>query len=166
VKKVANGEKRFEAIFKNAAVGIFLVDSGGNFFEANKAFCDMIGFEEVDLKGMNCNDISHPEDKHLHIEFFGKLSRGEIDKYHLEKRFLKANDGVIWVRLTFSAIRDENDDNFLYSIAVVENITPQKEAEHDLENVLSDIILDWDIDDDQRKTDRERLKTVVSNLQL
>ncbi len=61
---------------------------------------------------------------------------------------------------------DETEGNFLYSIAVVENITPQKEAEHDLENILSNIILDWNIDDSDRESDRLRLRSVVSNLQL
>jgi PAS domain S-box-containing protein len=164
--KEINGEKRFRAIFKNAAVGIFLVDQEGNFFEANDAFCNMIGYTESELRGMNCNVISHAEDRHLHTEFFGKLSNGEIDKYFLEKRFSRKNDGYIWVRLTFSAIMDETEGNFLYSIAVVENITPQKEAEHDLENILSNIILDWNIDDSERESDRLRLRSVVSNLQL
>jgi PAS domain S-box-containing protein len=162
----ANGEKRFMAIFKNAAVGIFLVDREGNFFETNGAFCEMIGYTASELKSMNCNEVSHNEDKELHIEFFDKLSRGVIEKYYLEKRFIKKDNSVIWVRLTFSAVRDDTVGNFLYSIAVVENITPQKEAEHNLENILSKIILDWNIDDTDREIDRQRLRTVVSNLQL
>ncbi len=161
-----NGEKRFMAIFKNAAVGIFLVDQEGNFFESNDAFCDMVGYTARELKSMNCNLISHREDRELHIEFFNKLSRGEIEKYFIEKRFIRKDNGVVWVRLTFSAVRDEDVGNFLYSIAVVENITPQKEIEKDLENVLSRIILDWNIDDTDRENDRRRLKAVVSNLQL
>ena len=163
--KVTNGEKRFEAIFKNAAVGIFLVDDKGKFFEVNDAFCEMIEYSATELEGMNCNQISYVEDKQLHLEFFERLSNGEVDKYFLEKRFVSKNDELIWVRLTFSAIREKNGD-FLYSIAVVENISPQKQAEHELENVLSNIILDWNIDDNEREVDRKRLKVVVSNLQL
>jgi len=164
--KNINGEKRFTAIFNNAAVGIFLVDDEGKFFEVNKAFCMMIGYSERQLKGMNCNEISHPEDKHLHLEFFKKLSNGELEKYNLEKRFIHRVGESIWVRLTFSAIRDDTNGDFLYSVVVVENITPQKEAETELENVLSNIILDWNVGDDERERDRKRLDTVVSNLQL
>ena len=163
--KITNGEKRFEAIFKGAAVGIFLVDSVGNFFEINDAFCEMIGYTEDELKGMCCNEISYSADKHLHLEFFEKLSRGEVENYYLEKRFVRKDNGLIWVRLTFSAVRSKNGD-FLYSVAVVENITPQKEAEHDLENVLSNIILDWDIGDTERETDRKRLRIMTSNMQM
>ncbi len=161
-----NGEKRFMAIFKNAAVGIFLVDTEGNFFEANKAFCSMVGYNEVELRHLNCNEIAHPDDKHLHHTFFDRLSKGEINEYNIEKRFMRKDGGIVWVRLTFSAIRDEHDGDFLYSIAVVENVTLQKEAEHNLENVLSKIILDWSIDDTDRESDRQRLRAVVSNLQL
>ena len=164
--KRTNGEKRFMAIFKNAAVGIFLVDEEGKFFESNKAFCEMIGYTVDELRDMNCNKISHYEDKHLHHTFFGQLSRGEIDKYHIVKRFMKKNGGYIWVRLTFSAIRDEKAGEFLYSVAVVENITPQKEAEHNLENILSKIILDWNIEYTGRESDKQRLQAVVSNMQF
>lgn len=160
-----NGEKRFMAIFKNAAVGIFLVDPEGCFFEANKAFCAMVGYNEDELRLLNCNEISHPEDKHLHHTFFGQLSRGEIDKYNLEKRFMRKDNDYVWVRLTFSAIRDESGGGFLYSIAVVENITPQKKAEHDLENILSKIILDWDMRVDERKEDRVALRNLVVDLE-
>jgi PAS domain S-box-containing protein len=157
---------KYKAIFRNAAVGIFIVDAEGRFFEINEAFCAMVGYSEKQLKGMNCNQISHPDDKHLHAEFFGKLSRGEVERYNIEKRLIHSIGEDVWVRLTFSAIRDEDDGEFLYSIAVVENITPQKQAEHELENALSNIILDWNVNDIERDTDRQRLKTVVSNLQL
>jgi PAS domain S-box-containing protein len=159
-----NGEKRFEAIFKNAAVGIILVDDRGNFFETNDAFCEMVGYSKDELMGMNCNDISYLKDRHLHLEFFTNLTTGELENYFLEKRFIAKDKSIIWVRLTFSAIRQKNGD-FLYSIAVVENITPQKQAEHELETVLSDIILDWDIGDSEREIDRKRLKAMTSNMQ-
>jgi PAS domain S-box-containing protein len=160
-----NGERRFKAIFRNAAVGIFLVDAEGKFFEANRAFCLMVGYSEDQLKGTNCNIISHPEDKKLHLEFFGKLSNGELDKYHLEKRFLHADGTAVWVRLTFSAIRGDNNDEFLYSVAVVENITQQKIAEKELEDVLSQRISDWNTYDPERERNKIILKNLVSGLE-
>ena len=163
MEKRYNGERRFEAIFKNAAIGIILIDDEGKFFEVNDAFCKMVEYTKNELIGTNCNDISYPEDKHLHIQFFKNLTTGELENYYLEKRFIKKDEDVIWVRVTFSAIR-QNNGNFLYSIGVVENITPQKEAETELENVLSKIILDWDTGDDERDVDRKRLKIMTSNM--
>jgi len=161
-----NGEKRFLAIFKHAAVGIFMVDPKGIFFEVNRSFCEMIGYSEKYLRGLDCNEISHPDDKHLHLEFFKKLAAGKIDKYNLEKRFVHSNGVDVWTRLTFSAVRDEESDEFLYSVVVVENITPQKRIEDELENVLSNIILDWNVHDLSREVDKKRLKDVVSNMQV
>jgi PAS domain S-box-containing protein len=165
VEKRHNGEKRFEAIFKSAAVGIILIDDEGKFFEVNDAFCEMVKYSCDELYGTNCNDISYSEDKRLHIEFFQNLSKGDLENYYLEKRFVAKDGEVIWARVTFSAIREKNGD-FLYSIGVVENITPQKQAEYELETVLSDIILNWDIDDAEREVDRERLKVMTSNMQM
>jgi PAS domain S-box-containing protein len=160
-----NGERRFKAIFRNAAIGIFLVDFEGKFFEANTAFCSMVGYSERYLKGICCNELSHSEDKQLHLELFEKLSKGEVDKYHLEKRFIHANGEIVWVRLTFSAIRDDEDGEFLYSIAVVENITQQKIAEQELEEMLSQRVTDWNLHDPDRDRDRMTLKNLVSGIQ-
>jgi len=157
-----NGERRFEAIFENAAVGIFLIDDKGYFFEVNKAFCDMIGFSERELLAMSCDDISHPNDKKLHVEFFYDLACGRTDKYTLEKRFIHSSGEIIWVRVTFSAIRDE--ENFLYSIAVVENITPQKKMEDELNVALSVMMKDWDLEAEARRIEREHLRESISDL--
>ena len=158
-----NGERRFEAIFDNAAVGIFLIDGKGCFFEVNKAFCNMLGFSERQLLEMTCDDISHPDDKRLHVEFFHDLACGITDKYTLEKRFIDARGEIIWVRVTFSAIRD-NDEEFLYSIAVVENITAQKVIEEELNVALSVMMKDWDSEAESRRNERENLRQSISDL--
>lgn len=159
----ANGEKRFEAIFDNAAVGIFLIDDEGYFFEVNKAFCDMIGFSEEQLLTMSCDEISHPDDKKLHVEFFHDLACGKTDKYSLEKRFIDVEGEIVWVRITFSAIRD-NYEEFLYSIAVAENITTQKVIEEELNAALTVMMADWDSEAESRRAEREYLRTTISNL--
>lgn len=158
-----NGERRFEAIFDNAAVGIFLIDAQGYFFEVNKAFCDMVGFTERQLLTMSCDDISHPNDKKLHVEFWKDLACGVTDKYTLEKRFIDSRGQIIWVRVTFSAIRD-NDEEFLYSIAVVENITAQKVMEEELNLALSVMMDDWDMEAESRRIERENLRRSISSL--
>jgi len=160
-----NGEKRFLAIFNHAAVGIFIVDSEGKFLEVNRAFCMMVGRSVRQLRGMNCNEISHSDDKRLHLEFFDKLSKGEIEKYNLEKRFVHSIGEDVWVRLTFSAIRDENDGEFLYSVGVVENVTAEKVAESELEDILSKKMLDWNVNDPERERDRTTLRNLISGIQ-
>jgi len=161
--KVKNGERRFEAIFDNAAVGIFLIDDRGYFFEVNIAFCDMLGFKEEQLLAMCCDDISHPNDKKLHVEFFKDLASGNTDKYTLEKRFIDSAGEIVWVRVTFSAIRD-NDEQFLYSIAVVENISLQKIMEEELNVALSVMMKDWDLEAEARRAERENLRQSISSL--
>jgi len=157
-------KRKFEAIFNNAAVGIFLIDHEGKFFEVNKAFCDMIKFSEEELLQMSCDDISHPDDKKLHIEFFKRLATGETDKYYLEKRFITGTGEIIWVRITFSAIRDDETNQFLYSIAVVENITQQKETERELDAALEVMIEDWNLESETRRLEKTNLRKTISSL--
>ena len=53
---------------------------------------------------------------------------GEIGFYSLEKRFVRADGRVIWISMRSSTVRDA-DDNFLYGVRVVQDITERKEAE-------------------------------------
>ena len=53
---------------------------------------------------------------------------GDIGFYSLEKRFVRADGRVIWIAVRSSTVRDA-DDNFLYGVRVVQEITERKEAE-------------------------------------
>jgi len=55
-------EERFRQIFENAAVGIAEVSVDGRFATVNDTFCQIMGYERVELLNRKFQDITHPED--------------------------------------------------------------------------------------------------------
>jgi PAS domain-containing protein len=61
--KLLDTESKFKAIFDQAAIGIANVDThSGDFVEVNKRFCKQLGYTQKEMKYMNFQSITHPED--------------------------------------------------------------------------------------------------------
>ena len=57
---------------------------------------------------------------------------GEIDSYRLEKRYVSKDGSIVWADLWSSTIRDANGE-YAGTVAVIEDITRRKLAEHALQ---------------------------------
>ncbi|MBK7711156.1 MAG: PAS domain S-box protein [Bacteroidales bacterium] len=78
-------------------------------------------------------DISHPDDLAWDLTNMRKLISKEISVYKTEKRYIRKGGQVIWGALTVFPNYDKVGD-FLYNLAIVEDITRRKLAEEDLKN--------------------------------
>ncbi len=99
--------QRFSAAFEHAAIGMALVASDGRFMQVNRSLCAMIGYAEPELLARTFQDITHPDDLELDQAAARKLFAGEIDHYHMEKRYLHKLGQEVWVRLSASVVRDQ-----------------------------------------------------------
>ncbi|MGB5971709.1 MAG: PAS domain S-box protein, partial [Nodosilinea sp.] len=121
----------FESIYAHAAVGICLATSdSGAILSANQWFCDLLGYSEAELKQMRHADYSHPEDALADIACMKQLMAGEISYFTMEKRLFHRSGAVRWVTLTVSAV-GVYPAQLPYSIAVIQDITEQKQLEAD-----------------------------------
>lgn len=147
---IRRNEERLSAIYNNMSVGISIVDKSGRYIQANKTWLKMTGFTEEEIMSSSISDITHPEDVKKSIDFIKKISSGELDSYHIEKRYLKKDGSFFWGDLSVSPLRDSNG-NIEAIIGIISDITKRKEAEklkedidritrHDLKNPLSGII--------------------------
>ncbi|MGC9502368.1 PAS domain S-box protein [Baaleninema sp.] len=121
-------EQRFRSAFDTAAVGMALVSPNGHILEANAALCQMLGYSETELQRLTVRDISATEDLDMDLEYARRLLEGEIAYYHIEKRYLHKDGGLVWGLLSVSLIRDSLDRP-LYIIAQVQDITDRKVAD-------------------------------------
>jgi PAS domain S-box-containing protein len=112
-----------------------LTDSGGYFFKANRAFLEMLGYTESELKTFKCSDITHPEDLKHEIPYIEQVKRGEIDSFQLETRFFKKNQEIVWVNLTLMMLRGKAGE-ILYTLGMVEDITVRKIAQEEIIKAL------------------------------
>jgi PAS domain S-box-containing protein len=121
----------FQYLFEQASLGIAVEDLEGKLLLANPALCSMLGYREDELCGMSCSQFADPEDSQDDWALFQQLRAGVIDKYSLEKRYVRKHGGRLWGRLNVSLLRNGDGESPLV-FAFVEDITERKRSEEAL----------------------------------
>ncbi|HWR03527.1 MAG TPA: ATP-binding protein [Humidesulfovibrio sp.] len=124
-------ERRFEATFEQAAVGVAHVGLDGHWLRVNRKLCEIVGYTPEELLKLGFQDITHPDDLDTDLSLVKRTLAGEIDSYELEKRYLRKGGVEIWVRLHVALIRDEAGQPD-YFISVVQENTANKLAGQEL----------------------------------
>ncbi len=123
---------RFLEVFEKAPIGLAIVDTNFHITRVNESLCKALGYGVDELVGRKFGDITHPDDIRPDIAYAEKLFKGEISSYQLEKRFQTKHGDIAWLNLTALLIRDENNGQPLYGLAMVENITDRRRAQEAL----------------------------------
>jgi PAS domain S-box-containing protein len=121
-------QARFEATFEQAAVGLAHVAPDGRWLRVNRKLCDTLGYSRDDLRRKTFQEITHPDDLEADVAYVARLLSGEIPSYAMEKRYVRADGGTVWVQLTVSLVRDDAGRPD-YFISVVEDIDRRKSVE-------------------------------------
>ena len=125
-------EKKFRALFQQAAVGVARVGLDGAWIEVNEKLSDIVGYTYEELLSKTFQDITHSDDLQTDLNYVNQLlNDDEIATYSMEKRYVKKEGGVVWVNLTVSIVRDF-DNNPDYFIAVIEDITERQRTNEEL----------------------------------
>lgn len=117
------------ATFEQAAIGIAQVDPQGCLMRVNRKFTEIVGYTEEELSRMHFADLSHPEDRHIGLAEFAQSIAGSIATFTVEKRYLRKDKGLRWVRVTGSTVRDAATGAARFTVAVIEDISERKAAE-------------------------------------
>jgi PAS domain S-box-containing protein len=128
---LGDNEKRLQAIFSLAAVGIAQIGLDGAWLLVNNRYCEMLGYSEAELRRKTVQDITHPDDWDLVLAGRHQLLAGEISSHTIEKRFIRKDGTIFWARLHRSLVRD-GDNRPRCVIALVEDITEKIQAERAL----------------------------------
>lgn len=131
-KKLQESEERFRTIFAGGGVGMVLFDIEFRLVNVNEVFCNLMGSTEQELNGTPLCALAHPEDADVCLKAARQLVQGEVESFTVEQRYLKKPKEVIWIHLTASAIKDKLGQ-FLYGLAIIENITEATRARRKLE---------------------------------
>ncbi len=122
-------EQEFRSIFEFVAVGIIQVDpQKGQIIRFNDKYCEITGYSETELLNIQFHDLTHPEDRQQDWEIFSKAMLGETSHYSNEKRYIRKDGEITWVRVNAAFIKDETGKP-LRTVAVCEDITDRKLAE-------------------------------------
>ena len=130
-QKLKESESLYRSTFDHAPIGILHVDLSGSFLKANNRACEFFGYQKKELFEKKFLELTHPEDVEKSIAMVQNLSSGQDDFFSLEKRYLKKDGSVVWSNTTVNLQLDA-DDNPLYFIVALEDITQRKKVESSL----------------------------------
>jgi len=123
-------EERFHAIFTQATAGIVQTDLNGRITLVNKCYCDITGRTAKELAGLKMQDLTHPEDVGPSACLLKKLKE-EGRGFVIEKRYLRPDGEIVWVRNSVSCARPSPGEK-PYLLAVTLDITESRQAQQAL----------------------------------
>ncbi|MCJ7756733.1 MAG: PAS domain S-box protein, partial [Gillisia sp.] len=130
--ELIQSELKFRTIFDQAAIGIARLDSiSGKILETNTKYGELLGYTAEDLTRLDYMQLTHPEDIQEDYNNMQRINSGEIREYTINKRIIKKNGDIGWVKLTVSTLR-ENGLGPEEHVALMEDITEKRLSELNL----------------------------------
>jgi PAS domain S-box-containing protein len=138
-RALTESEEQFRATFELASIGMVQADPGsGHFLRVNRKFCAITGFTAAELVGRRFSDITHPDDRERDWEVFQRAVQGETPDYRSEKRYVRKDGAVVWVRVNAAILRDAGGRPHR-TVAVIEDVSERVLAERALRESRSDL---------------------------
>ncbi len=100
-----DSEERFGAVFASAPLGIAIYGSDGQYLQANRAYCDMLGRTESELLSLGPMEVTHPEDVAEGERLLADVFAGRRAGYAREKRFLRKDERVVTAHMSVAGVR-------------------------------------------------------------
>lgn len=119
---LARSEAQFRSAMQNAPIGMCLIAVDGSFMEVNEALCRLLGRPAQALMRSSWQDLTHPDDLDVDLDFAEQAVAGELDQYRLVKRYLRPDGAVVWGDLSVSAVRDERGE-VLHFVSQIVDLT-------------------------------------------
>lgn len=127
----AEAEGRFRATFEQAAIGVAHRTLDNKWIWVNQRWCEIVGFEREELLAENISGLTHPGDREASAEFDRRLRLGELNRYSIEKRYIRRDGIPVWTQLSVNIVRD-SDGRPSYCVGFLDDITERKKAEQRL----------------------------------
>jgi PAS domain S-box-containing protein len=134
-----DSEERYRLTFQEAAVGIGHFAQNGQWLRVNRKLCEVLGYSEKELLKLEVRDVTYPGDLNVEQEQVARLIGGEVNQYALEKRCMRKDGTVVWVNVSVAQISDATV-KLKYFVAVIEDITPRKQAEDALRRSEQELV--------------------------
>ncbi|HEU4683844.1 MAG TPA: PAS domain S-box protein [Nitrospira sp.] len=131
-------EARLQRFVSEAPVGLMILDNERRLLTANKAFCQLTGYDEHELIGQTYELYTHPHDWPRNRSMTEDFYSGVRSDYTIEKRYVRKSRDVIWVSVKATGIELPSHPGPLL-LAVVQDITDQKRATEERERLSQDL---------------------------
>jgi len=125
-------------LFDTAPIGIAVEDyATGIIYEANDAYCVLIGMERGTLIGTRWMSYTHPDDIAKDKEYISKLFENAVCCVCREKRYLHSDGSIVPVRIKITPIPTQNEKKLF--VSMVESRQIDIELANERKKRLTDI---------------------------
>jgi PAS domain S-box-containing protein len=132
---IAVAERQFRAVFEQAASGIVVAALDGRLLRMNERFRELLGYSAEELTWLNFREFTHPDDLAEELPRVRALIAGEIERYTMEKRYIRQDGSLLWVEIFISVIRAP-DGTPEYLLGVVQDISQRRRLEDERDRLL------------------------------
>ncbi len=123
-------EEMFRSFFEATNAGKSITQITGE-IHVNQAFCDMLGYKQKELEQKKWQEITPQEDIEIISEQLKTLLQGKTKSSRFEKRYIRKNGSICWADVSV-VLRYDEQNNPLYYVTTIIDITDQKRAQEDL----------------------------------
>jgi diguanylate cyclase (GGDEF)-like protein/PAS domain S-box-containing protein len=128
-RRISDSEQRFRRAMEDSAIGVSIVTLDGKLVEVNDAFAGMLGYTRSEMKGISFRAITYPDDAHADIAVGRAIRAGGSNTYRYEKRYLRRDGSIVWVRISGSIMCDPETGKPLHYVSQIEDIDARKQSE-------------------------------------
>ena len=129
-------QRRYQAIFDNAMVGMANSTPALRWIDANPTLCQILDQSVANLTAVDWLNFVHPEDHPVTLRQVDAIRQREREACTLEVRCLRRDGSVVFVNLGMQAIRgDSGELDSLFM--VIEDITQRQVAETQFANQVN-----------------------------
>jgi diguanylate cyclase (GGDEF)-like protein/PAS domain S-box-containing protein len=121
-RRLQRTQDNYGRLFAGAANGMALVDAEGHIVHANASYAQMLGYAERELVGEDFTWLKHPDEREHARAALRALFGSEQEVLRNERRYLRRDGSVVWVRSTMSRSR-ETADGSLQVLVVAEDVS-------------------------------------------
>ena len=116
-----------ESAMKYSPIGMAIVAPSGAWLEVNPALCELVGYTREELLALDFQSITHPEDLARQLYLVEQTLAGMVERYEMEKRFLRKDGRIVWAEIHVSLIWNA-DSTPRHFISQIIDITERRRA--------------------------------------
>lgn len=136
VESLTTSNARFQALFKDAPVGLALHTIDGVYLDTNEVYDKMFGSSRKDMSLNKVMQMVLPESVETVRNSFAAIAMREVDSITFDGGFVSESGKTIWAIVTITVLPQPGDE-MDQVVAQVVDVTELKETQSKLEDLLA-----------------------------
>lgn len=138
-KRIVESENRFRSFYEDSPLGVVILDNiKVPFKNVNQRFCEMLGYNQAEIRRLKIRDICANDYIDKHIGEYTKMINSGASNFSLQNKYKKKTGEQFWGQANVS-IRRSKDNKMISVIIMLEDINEKILQEQKIKNLLTEL---------------------------